>query len=295
MSCQVTVLMAVRNGGQYLRTAIDSILRQTYQDFRFLIVDDASSDDTREVVQRYNDERIELVGLDRNVGQTAALNIGLCHASTPWIARMDADDYSAPTRLEEQMRALDADRSLGCVGTFAWEFRDDPQVVEGTITKPEDHGSIRNALLREPPMIHASLVVSRTALLGVGAYDERYRYCADLDLYDRLLACCRAANIPKQLLGVRRHDNQASFSLPAIDERIQIFSRRFASGRYSSEEIAVIRASLCFCYLFRARHFGMERRYVEGAKDLLVAFRVSSRAFIRTVAGYLLKRKARRR
>ena len=100
---QLTVLMTVYNGSPFLRTAIDSILNQTYADFCFLIVDDASTDDSREIVRSYKDPRIQLVCLEHNVGQTAALNIGLRQATTPWIARMDADDYSGPTRFEEQM------------------------------------------------------------------------------------------------------------------------------------------------------------------------------------------------
>src|SRR3989338_9985680 len=103
----LTILMAVHNGAPYLRVAMDSILRQTYCTFRFLIVDDASGDDPRQLIGSYADPRVELLALERNVGQTAALNTGLHSCTSPWIARMDADDYSAPTRLEDQMRALE--------------------------------------------------------------------------------------------------------------------------------------------------------------------------------------------
>src|SRR5688572_19340877 len=127
---KLTVLMAVRNGEPFLTAAIESILRQTYEEFRFLIVDDASTDRTREVIRSYDDKRIELLCLQQNVGQTAALSIGVQRVSTPWIARMDADDYSAATRFEKQMNLLTADPSLGCVGTFAWVFRNDPAVAE---------------------------------------------------------------------------------------------------------------------------------------------------------------------
>src|SRR3989338_10031399 len=118
MNPAVTVLMAVQNGGPYLRTAIESILHQTYRDFCFLIVDDGSTDDSREIVRSYDDRRIELLCLEHNVGQTAALNKGLRHAPTPWIARMDADDYSARTRLEVQIKSLEGEPLLACLGTF---------------------------------------------------------------------------------------------------------------------------------------------------------------------------------
>lgn len=240
----LTVLMTVHNGSRYLRTGIESILQQTFSDFRFLVVDDGSTDDSREVVRSYKDSRVELLCLDRNVGQTAALNVGVNHALTPWIARMDADDYSAPTRLEEQMKVLEADSSLSCVGTFAWEFRDDPGVIAGILPRPQLDEDIKQALPYTCPIIHGSIVVSRKALLNVGAYDERYRYLADWEMYERFLARYRAANIPKPLLGVRLHSNQNSFTLEAMDELIGIYRRRLSQGALCGKDLFILQADL---------------------------------------------------
>ena len=208
MPYPITVLMAVRNGELFLRTAIGSILKQTYPHFHFLIVDDASTDQTREVVRSYQDPRVELLSLERNVGQTAALNIGLRHATSPWIARMDADDFSAPTRLAEQMALLEEDRSLQCVGTGIWEFLEDPTEKIAVVFRPEGYEQIRRASLLGSGMIHGSILVGRAALLEIGGYDERYRYASDRDLFVRLFSRYKARNIPKLLLGVRRHENQ---------------------------------------------------------------------------------------
>lgn len=236
--------MAVHNGGSYLRTSIDSILQQTFHDFHFLIVDDSSTDDTREIIRSYKDGRIGLFCIDRNVGQTAALNIGLRYVSTPWIARMDADDYSARTRLEEQMRVLEADRSLSCVGTFGWEFKEDPEIVEGISPRPERDADIKRALPYTCPIIHGSIVVFRKALLDVGAYNERYRYLADWEMYERLLAGRRAVNIPIPLLGIRLHSNQNSFTVEAMDEFIELYCRRLSQGALSPGDKAILRAAL---------------------------------------------------
>ena len=281
MNCPLTVLMTVYNGAPYLRTAIDSILQQTYRDFRFLIIDDGSSDESREIVRSYDDERVELLCLERNVGQTAALNIGLGHASTPWIARMDQDDYSAPTRLEAEMRALETDQSLSCVGTYCWTFRVDPKRVEGLVEYPIEHEDLKRVLLRWPPMAHPSIVVSRAALIDVGGYNERYRYSADLEMYDRLLARYRAANIPRPLLGLRRHHSQVSSSRTAIEESIEIFLRRLSANTYGPEDAVLVRAGLSACYLQRARHLRAERKYSELLKDLTGSFWLSPKTFLR--------------
>ena len=286
--CPVTVLMAVHNGGLFLRTAIDSVLAQTYRAFCFLIVDDASTDATREIVRAYDDARIELVYLERNVGQTAALNIGLRHAATPWIARMDADDFSAPTRLEEQMGALERRPSLRCVGTFAWLFRNDPTVRERIVEKPVEYPAIRRELLESTPMIHGSITINRDDLLALGGYDERYRYSADRDLYYRFLERHPAANVPKPLLGVRQHEYQGSGLRCSADESIDIISRVLTLPHYTEEERTKLRASLSWAYRFRARCWGSERRYAEMLQDFVNAIRISPRAALGTFGGAAL-------
>lgn len=276
----LTVLMTVYNGSPYLRTAIDSILQQTYSDFRFLIIDDASTDDTVEILSSYDDERIQLVCLEQNVGQTAALNIGLRKATTRWIARMDADDYSAPTRFEEQMQTLEADDSISCVGTHVWIFHDDPEVVDSVFATPVQHDAIKHRLLRGSPVVHGSIIVDRTALLDVDGYDERYRFTQDLEMYDRLVSKYKMGNVPKLLVGIRQHEDQASQSRLANDEALEICSRRLKTDNYSRKEATIIRSTLSRAHLIRARFGGRDHKYTELWKDLLQAIRISPYAFL---------------
>ena len=280
----VTVLMAVRNGAPYLRTAIESVLAQTFQAFRFLIVDDASTDDTRDIARAYADARIELLCLPRNVGQTAALNLGLRHVASPWIARMDADDYAAPSRFEEQMRTIHGDPSLDCLGTFAWLFRDDPSVVEGVIEKPLRDAAIKRQLWRAVPLIHGSLIMRRSLLLEIGGYDERYPFSADWELYNRMLPRCRAANLPRRLLGIRCHPQQGSLTKATMDENIEIFSRILATQCRTPRDRATVRGSLSFTYCMRAR-WGLTQGQVGGMlSDLGRAVRWSPTTALRQLA-----------
>jgi glycosyltransferase involved in cell wall biosynthesis len=278
---KLTVLMAVRNGEPFLNLAIDSILRQTYRDFRFLIIDDASTDRTRELVRSYSDDRIEMICLEKNVGQTAALSIGVKHLSTPWFARMDADDYSAPTRFEEQMRLLERNSDIGCVGTFAWVFQNDPAAAESIISRPESHDDIQRALLWDSPIIHGSIIVDKQKFLQAGGYKDHYRYCADLDLYDRLVPLCRTANISKPLLGLRRHAGQGSQSPVAVEEGIDIYRRRLASGKYSSEEVRMLRAALSLWFVRRTLLGISKRKPLGAAGDLFHALKLSTSTVLR--------------
>jgi glycosyltransferase involved in cell wall biosynthesis len=215
------------------------------------------------------------------VGQTAALSIGVEKISTPWIARMDADDYSAPSRLQEQMSLLEKDPSVGCVGTDAWIFRKKPTMAESIIIRPETHEDIKKALLWECPVIHGSIVVFRAALIACGGYDNRYRYSADLDLYDRLIQHCRIVNIRKPLLGIRVQEAQGSRSRIAVDEIIQIYSNRLTSGRYSMEELAVLRASLSVKFLLGARAGLATSRLGQSLMDVTRALRLSPKTVVR--------------
>ena len=278
-TCSVTVLMTVFNGGPFLEVAIDSILAQTYQDFRFLIVDDCSTDNTREIIRSYQDDRIDILCLKQNMGQTASLNVGLKNAKTQWIARMDADDFSAPTRLEEQMRRLESDPSISCLGTYVWTFSDTPSKADTEITPPLTHEDIKRFLLHDSPMVHGSIIMDRQAVLDVGGYNDHYRISADVDLYDRLLVDHLAANLPIKLLGIRRHAGQISREPIAFDENINIARVRLSSSIYSPQELATVRRALARCYIARGFHFASQRDFAGFARDSLTALHDSPKTF----------------
>lgn len=102
---EITVLMPVRNGEQYIKEAIDSVLNQTLTDFEFLIIDDGSTDRTVEIIQGYTDKRIRLIRKEHQFIQN--LNEGLELASGSYIARMDADDYNAYRTIENSIKTYE--------------------------------------------------------------------------------------------------------------------------------------------------------------------------------------------
>ena len=98
---KVSVIMPVYNGEKYLRAAIDSILGQTFTDFELLVINDGSEDKTVSIVESYQDKRIRLIHNEGNLRIVATLNIGLDLARGEYVARMDCDDISMPTRFEK--------------------------------------------------------------------------------------------------------------------------------------------------------------------------------------------------
>ncbi|MBI5787570.1 MAG: glycosyltransferase [Candidatus Schekmanbacteria bacterium] len=195
---KVSVLMSVYNGERFLRDSIESILKQTFQNFEFLIVNDGSTDRSREIILSYLNQRIKLIDNGQNIGLTRALNKGLSLAKGEYIARMDADDLSLPARLEKQAAFLDAHPETGVLGINNWiidergdEVRKDNRLI--------GHEEIMAGLLSENRFVHSSLMFRKKFLDMQGYYAEHYPYAQDYELILRLSEVCKLANLPEYL------------------------------------------------------------------------------------------------
>ncbi len=205
---QLTVLMTVYNGATFLRETIQSVLNQSYRDFIFLILDNASTDGGRDIIKSINDPRIQLVELPQNIGQIAALNKGLDMINTPMLARMDADDIILPHRFQRQVDFLDSHPEIGICSSFAITFEGKKEVFLKWACAPEE---IKVQLLFECALAHPA-VMMRTALLNQHylRYDETLGHSEDWDLWQRAARCFPLANIPEFLLRYRLHEKNES-------------------------------------------------------------------------------------
>ncbi|MCP5104418.1 MAG: glycosyltransferase [bacterium] len=204
---KLTVLMTVYNGEAYLRETVESILAQTYKDFIFLILDNASSDGSRDIINSYDDKRIELVPLPENIGQVAALRKGLGMVKTELAARMDADDISLPERFERQVSFLESRPEVGICGTFAHTFGV-KRVKWSYPCRPEE---IKVKLLFECSLVHPSVMMRKDLLDKFQLnYDDTLSHSYDWDLWQRASHCFDIANIPGYLLEYRLHEQSES-------------------------------------------------------------------------------------
>lgn len=205
----ISVVMAVYNGQEYLRESIESILAQTYKNFEFIIINDGSTDSTREIVLSYDDPRICLIDNEENMGLTRSLNKGLRIARGEYIARMDADDISMLNRFESQIDFLNHHRDYAAVGTFLKVINEDSKVVS-TIEKPIQHADIREFLNRDNCIGHGSAMIRKTCLQNVGFYDESIEKSQDYELWLRISQNYKLANIPQYLYMWRNHKENIS-------------------------------------------------------------------------------------
>lgn len=204
---KVSVLMASCNGEKYIRQSVDSIVNQTFSDFELIVINDASSDKTAEILKEYaeRDSRIYFHSNEKNEGLTASLNtaLKLISPDSQLICRMDDDDICMPNRLEVQTNYFQLHKDVGVVGSSAFIIDNENRVI-GKRNVPTEHAAITATLPRYNPMIHSSVMIRRDVLEKAGGYNAAFRTSQDYELWFRLAASgIRFANIPENLLQYR--------------------------------------------------------------------------------------------
>lgn len=208
---KVSVVMAVYNGLPYLNKAVESILNQTFSDFEFIIVNDASTDETLSVLQTYADPRIRIIDLPKNEGQTRSLNHGLQAAKGEYIARQDADDLSKPERLAEQVKFLDSHPDHLLLSTSV-DMIDDNNRVKYVDVRPTQDAEIRTYIEEfGNPFCHGAAMFRRSVLEKVGLYREGFRTSQDYDYWLRMAEHGKVANLAPALYQYRTHSGQMSY------------------------------------------------------------------------------------
>jgi glycosyltransferase involved in cell wall biosynthesis len=200
--------MPVYNCELYVSEAIESILNQTFRDFELIIIDDNSTDDTREIVRTFSDGRIRLIEKPINTGYTASLNMGINISHGVLIARMDGDDISNLNRFEKQVTLFAQHPDVVVCGTW-YEIISTNELIK----YPIDHEGIKVALLDYCALGHPTVMLRKSFLLKHQLkYDETLEPAEDYDLWTRIVALGKLANVPEVLLKYRDHSNQVSIT-----------------------------------------------------------------------------------
>lgn len=201
----ISVLTSVFNAGRFFEPSIRSILDQTFRNFEFLIIDDASTDGSAEVAEAWarKDPRIRVIHNAENKGQTACLNQGLQVARGEWIARQDADDLAHPSRLSKQHRFLITQPDVVLLGTNG-RIIDEQDRLAGLLDAPLSQQGIKWAAPFLNPFMHTSVIFRAKIIRDqFGGYDEAYRIAQDYELWTRVIASHQSANLPQRLVCYR--------------------------------------------------------------------------------------------
>jgi glycosyltransferase involved in cell wall biosynthesis len=207
---EITVIMAVHNGLPYLPAAVSSILTQTYPNLTLLVVDDGSTDGTQDYLRTLKDPRVRIMTMSERGGQGAARNLALTQCRGKYIALMDADDVSRPSRLAEQKRYLDEHRQTGVVGTRV-EYIGNNGRAGFAPPLATAHSRIREDLLAgRHALVNPTLMFRAEILRQLGGY-QIAGAGEDWDLFLRATEITQVANVDEPLYWYRIHLNNTNF------------------------------------------------------------------------------------
>ena len=211
MNPRVTIIVPTHNRANLLPKAISSALSQTFTNFELLILDDASTDTTRQMAESFlKDSRVRLISHPKNIGITANRNYGLGIAQGEYIAMLDSDDvWLSDNKLKRQVELLESHEEIGMVGTFARKI--DAQGKEiGNITSRLANSSIRRNMMCRNQFTQSSVMIRKKVLDEVGWYDENLPIWEDYELWLRIGISYQLRNIPEFFTGYRVHEGNVS-------------------------------------------------------------------------------------
>ena len=206
MAPKISVVMSVFNGDQFLAQSIEAILNQTFTDFEFIIIDDASTDNCWEILNSFStkDHRIKLSRNEKNIGIEGFiknLNYGCSIAKGKYIARIDQDDVAREDRLQLQFDFLECNPDIFIVGSALQKIDEKGKHI-GLMSAPLDDKAIREIMPKKISLYHPAIMFKKS--FDGNFYREKIRYCEDYDFYLRIMTDnLKMANLPDCLLEYR--------------------------------------------------------------------------------------------
>lgn len=235
----VDIILSCKNSEQTIEDCISSIFSQSYKDFNLYIFDDASCDNTVNIVKKFKDKRLTLITTNENIGTYASKNFLFKNFSkSKYVALHDADDTSQVDRLKEQFDFLESNtvKDVVCVGTGVEEFwemqnyiphtKSDFNIIDNKrinlYPKEITRQSLINnvdlesldfmSLLKTKMCMNGTVMFRRESLLAVGGWDGKTHFSADSDIFIRLLAIGNISNLQKVLYRRRFHDSSLTMN-----------------------------------------------------------------------------------
>ena len=239
---QVTVILPTWNRAKWLKSSIESVLSQTFQDFELIVVDDASTDSTVEIIESYSG-KIRTIILPENLGVSVARNTAIVQSDSKWIAFLDSDDFWHAKKLEKQIN------QTRLCPEYQIHFTDEIWIRNGIRVNPKykhrkREGWIFKSSLALCLMAPSTVMLHRELLERHGMFDDSLPVCEDYDLWLRLTAYHPVALLDEKLM-IRHggHSDQLSRKLWGIDRfRVQSLQKILSQENLrSGDRTAAIR------------------------------------------------------
>ena len=212
----ISIIIPTHNRSTFLKRAINSVLYQTFKDFELIIIDDASSDKTGEIVKSYSDKRIRYIRHEDNKGGPAARNTGITQAEGRYIALLDDDDeWSYPEKLAKQIQKFsEVSEKVGLIYTGHEVRESDGRLLR--TERPEARGDVHLRLLLGTTLSSNTPLIRKACFQKVGLFDESLKSCQDWDMWKRISDHYEFDYVPEILAITYRHEKQISSDFSAM-------------------------------------------------------------------------------
>ena len=244
--------MPVYNAGKYVGKAIESILNQTYSNFELIIVNDGSTDDSKDIVLSFNDSRIKYFENETNQNIVKTRNRCISEASGDYVAVLDSDDIALPKRLEQQLEFLEMSPEYGMCGTFYQVIDSDGKLLNKVVL-PLTELDTKTSLYFSNCFCHSTIMI-RSELVKKFKYKEGFDIIEDYELSYNISKISKIANLPVYLTHYRIHGNNVTIEkkeevLGKLQKMNSIILQDLKIG-YSEEQLKIHTNFLAYNYSF---------------------------------------------
>jgi glycosyltransferase involved in cell wall biosynthesis len=234
---QVSIILPVYNSETTIEASVKSILSQSFSDFEFIIINDGSNDGTEQIINSFKDKRIKHIKNVKNIGLIASLNIGIKFSNSEYVARMDGDDISHPSRLKKQILFLKNNPKIDIVGTGIFIIDKNNKILKKKYF-PKNDKLIKLTMPLYCCVCHASVVMKKSLFTDIGYYNYNYKYVEDYALWLRAFQKNKFFfNMPELLYYVRENSlsvtklnknlNQSRGARIALDFYYKVFKKKY--------------------------------------------------------------------
>ncbi|MGN7385345.1 Hyaluronan synthase [Chlamydia abortus] len=238
----VSIVVPVFNREETVLMSIQSLLNQTYSNFEILVINDASTDRTKQIIESINDIRVRIINLDKNVGAAAARNIGIRKSLGNWIAFQDSDDYWEPTKLEKQVKvAMEQCNQLpSIIYTSFVRVKNNERELIPNDSSPDLSGVIHKKLILQNFIATPSVLIPKECFYNIGYFSEDMPRFQDWELWIRMSQRYPFIWINEPLLTVYYSEDSISANFAKL---LQAYTLLWEKHGYTIQQAGPIYAS----------------------------------------------------
>lgn len=227
----VSVLIPIHNGEMFLEECLDSVVSQDYPNYEVVVINDASTDNTGEILRSY--KGIRVIDIEKETALSNVLNRGLELCEGEYVARMDADDVMKPGRLSKQVAFLEENPEVGIVGGTVEVINMDSKKI-GVWKYSDNSTRAKNSLWYTSAFAHPAVMYRKDVVLQVGGYPKDTPTVEDIMLWFKLSQVTEFSNLKDEVLQYRKTDG--SESLGDLD---RTFRRTIVARNWAKDELGI--------------------------------------------------------